>query len=529
MKFKSIIIIFSALSILLLVTCNDLDIRRLYKDHNEYLHSEHNSDYGKYVKVHLKNGDVLLLETPIGTTRDQKNLVGTGKYYNIYRNEIGSGKFSIVVDSIAIIESNTIPKHAITKFSAITIVAISNVALASYSYFNGDKANYGSCPTFYYNENDDLMYAEAEGFSSAIMPSLEYADIDALNNHKITDQNFSLTMKNEALETHCINELKILAYPRRENERIYQSLKDEFFVSDQIYPITKAVGNEGDITTVLDKNDRVERSSLADDKNMCSKEEIIIDFDNIKNSDDLGLLLNFRQSLMTTYLIYNTLAYMGDEVSDYMVNFEKNNQIINLLKNGIYKELGEIEIYLQNENNKWDFQGSFGEAGPIAFNKQILHFKNKVLKNNAKIKIVMNKGYWRLDYVALANLKQKVNPIEISPNECFYENKKNTEVFEYLNNGSNHLNTLPGDKYTFNFKLPQKNTDYELFLKSKGYYLEWIRQDWMKDKNIYKLNQLVLDPKTYLKNEIKNYKEYEKTMEAKFWNSKIKTKILSEK
>jgi hypothetical protein len=62
---------------------------------------------------------------------------------------------------------------------------------------------------------------------------------------------------------------------------------------------------------------------------------------------------------------------------------------------------------------------------------------------------------------------------------------------------------------------------------SKGYYLEWMRQHWLKDKNLIKLQQMVNNPYKFLKQEAKNYKQYETTMEQEFWNSKIDTKKYS--
>ena len=37
------------------------------------------------------------------------------------------------------------------------------------------------------NEKDNFHYADAEGFSNAIAPSMEYYDIDAINHQPISD------------------------------------------------------------------------------------------------------------------------------------------------------------------------------------------------------------------------------------------------------------------------------------------------------------------------------------------------------
>jgi hypothetical protein len=143
------------------------------------------------------------------------------------------------------------------------------------------------------------------------------------------------------------------------------------------------------------------------------------------------------------------------------------------------------------------------------------------------LKIILNKGLWRIDYVALTNIKEKVKPIEISPNSILNKKKIDNFALSAINNPDKYLISMPGSEYKFNFILPNTNTDYELFLYSKGYYLEWMREHWIKDKDLLKLNQMVNNPKKYLQEEAKNYKRYETTMEQEFWNSKIDTKTFS--
>jgi hypothetical protein len=93
-----------------------------------------------------------------------------------------------------------------------------------------------------------------------------------------------------------------------------------------------------------------------------------------------------------------------------------------------------------------------------------------------------------------------------------------------IQNPKKHLISMPGSEFKFNFTLPYPDKDYELFLYSKGYYLEWMRESWIKEKNLMKLKQMVDNPKKYLRAEAKSYKQYETTMEEEFWNSKIDTK-----
>ena len=45
------------------------------------------------------------------------------------------------------------------------------------------------------------------------------------------------------------------------------------------------------------------------------------------------------------------------------------------------------------------------------------------------------------------------------------------------------INAMPGDAATFDFELPEHPERYELFLSSRGYYLEWMRREWLAEEN----------------------------------------------
>lgn len=508
--------------------CKTYYFRSNYKDTNSLIHATNNIQTKPYLKAHLKNGDVCILRDSWIVDTITNVLTGTGTKYNFNRIKISEGSISIPIDSVAIFETNKkIKNPEAGRIAALSILAGLDV-IAGIICISNPKACFGSCPTFYINENDNFHYADAEGFSNAISPSLEYYDIDALDNKPLFQNTFSITMKNEALETHCVNDVKLLAYPRKKGERVYQSPTNDFYLCENNYTLTEASANEGDITTLLKNEDRQERFSFSDENNLSSKEEIFLTFNNVKNADKLGLVLNFRQTLMTTYFIYSAMGYMGDEVGDIFAKMEINKETKEKLKGGIKKELGNIDIYLWNaQKNDWELQNGVYETGPIAFNRQFIPLDHLSSSSKIKLKLVMNKGLWRIDYVALTNIKDKVKPIEITPTNILNKGKVDNTALLEIKNPEKYLISMPGSEYKFNFTLPSADTDYELFLYSKGYYLEWMREHWLKDKDLLKLKQMVDNPKKYLMVEAKNYKRYETTMEHEFWNSKIDTKTFS--
>jgi hypothetical protein len=520
--------IFFTLAVLIVITilqsCKPYNFRSNYNNTNSLIHGTKASQVKPFLKAHLKNGDVCILKDSWEIDTTLNIVSGDGIQYDYNRKPIYQGSISIPVDSVAIFETNTkITKPEADRITVLGIMAGVDAVLGLVCLIN-PKACFGSCPTFYINENDNFHYADAEAFTNAISPSMEYCDIDAINTLKISNNSFSITMKNEALETHCINDVKILAYPLEKNQRVYQSPDSKFYLCENSYGLSLASAKEGDVTSLLKNQDRKERYSLSDENNLNAKEEIYLTYNDVNNTENLGLILNFRQTLMTTFLFYNAMGYMGDNVGDVFYYLETNEKMRNNF-DSTTKELGGIECYVWNEKiNNWEKQAGIDETGPIAINRQLIPLNHTQLNSTVKIKLVLNKGLWRLDYASLTNIRNQVTPREFSPISIYNKDRFDHEALAKINSEKSYLISMPGSEYRFNFEIPGDNTDYDLFLCAKGYYLEWMRENWIGEKDLPKLKQMVLNPQKYLRDEAKNYKQYESTMEQEFWNSKIDTK-----
>ncbi len=515
--------------VLLFIACKKIYFRYNYNDLNSLVHSEKEIHERSFLKAHLKNGDIVIFNDEWNVDSTQSLLKGIATVYDYNRQKVDIGLIHVSIDSILIFETNKkLPNRESDRLAALGIQTAINV-ISGIICLTVPKACFGSCPTFYVHNGDYIQNADAEGFSNAISPSLEYFDIDALEGIKLVNGQFNLLMKNEALETHCIREVKILACPKNKEEKIYQTRNNEFLQCKNKYPISKANATNKDITDLVDSQDKNEWFSLADANNLNSREEIILDFNQIVDRENLGLVIHFRQSLMTTYFIYSGLGYMGDEVSDAFAKIESDKSVGSKLESGIAKELGDLDVYAWNEaNQSWEFQSGVYETGPIAINKQIIPLKSYCNVNNIKLKLVLNKGLWRIDYLGLTNIMKKVEPITLLPFQLDYEGIQEHKSLNHILDTTRHLISMPGDEYKFYFQVPNSmDQEYDYFLYSKGYYLEWMREHWLKDKDQVKLFDMVYRPSKYLKEEASSFKQYESQMESIFWNSKIDTKTVS--
>jgi hypothetical protein len=527
---KKILLLFSG--VMILQSCFDVKpttFRRTYKDANELIHSTPKLSTVPFLKAHMKDGSVYILSDTWTQDTITGNITGNGKHFDFNRRLMKEGVFEIPYDSLALFETNNQLQNMDEEFSStLRALTVTNLIVTTICITN-PKVCFGSCPTFYLCPTENVHYSAAEGFSNAIAPSLEYADIDALGNVNVGNEPFQLTMKNEALETHCVNSIGVYAVPVEHGYRTCHTNHDEFYrCSREVMPF-KAVAAEGTILRQVAYDDKLERFSVSDSFNMASKEEIFLDYhlpDQTANS--VGMLLDFRQSIMTTFLIYNAIAYMGDEVGDVFARMENGENLSERLKNGIQKELGGIEVYLKNnKSQKWELQGTFYETGPIAINSQLIPFSKQNLSGTVSVKLRLNKGLWRIDRAALAVIDKKVEPVKYTPTRVLRNGEIDVKAISQLSDANRHLISEPGDVYTLFFDSIPAQSEMDLFLRSEGYYWEWMRDYWLKEKNMTELRKMILRPAAYLRQQAKSYKQYENQIEEEFWNSRIEGKIFT--
>ncbi|WP_242134531.1 hypothetical protein [Aestuariivivens marinum] len=496
------------------------DFRQTYNGFNDSIHK--NLYEVPFFKVHLKNGDVSLLsDWSLNAAKD--SISGNGKLFDFNRNELREGPLAHSIDDIAIIETNQLEAIKSTdkdKISTLAVLTGVNLILDVVCITN-PKACFGSCPTFYTTESNSVHDAKAEGFSSAISPALEKMDMDALNTRSKGGE-FFLTMKNEAFETHMVNELVLTAVPKKSHEFVFQDRRHTFYKSDYILSPSSATVSGTDILNAISEMDNREFFSHTDRDDLTKKEAIYLNFEGVQDQQQ-GLVINFRQSLLTTFLLYNGLSYMGDEVGDYFTKIETNTAVKKRLSNP-FKLLGNIKLFVwDSKKEQWVFFDALYETGPISKNLVIAPIpKDLPHDGTLKLKIELTKGLWRLDYLALSAIQEEPLALEIRPSKVMTIKGAPVSLNRVLSDDENYLVSFPGNEFVFKFDLPElKHQDaYELFLSSKGYYLEWIRANWLMDKNTSKLEKMLSnDPDTWkaLANE---YKEVEHEMERVFWNSK---------
>jgi len=467
-----------------------------------------------YLKAHLRSGSVYILhDWRVETATAQ--VVGSGRLLSPDRVATDSGAFSFPTDSVALFETNVLKTSGATK--ALTVMAGVTAAVAGLCLAD-PKTCFGSCPTFYFADGNDTTL-QAEGFSASIAPALEATDLDALDRARPQGRHFTLRMTNEALETHVVRYAHVLAAPRQEGGRVFVTPDGTFRQSGPPVAPVRCDAREGDCTAPISARDGLERVSLADSTDLAARETIDLEFP-AAPPGELGVVLTSRQSLMTTYILYQQLAWLGSRASGALARLGASQPATSPGRPTIGTTLGRIEVLVPGVDGSWEVAGASGETGPLASDTKMIPIPRPPEGTPVRIRLRLTQGLWRIDQAGLVALGPPVIPTRLLPATVRQDGRPDATALALLTDTVRTLVTMPGDRYEISYRLPAAPEGLELFLEVRGYYLEWMRREWMAEENPLRAAGLMLDPAGALRALAADYKRAEPGMEAMFWRSR---------
>ncbi len=467
-----------------------------------------------YLKAHLRSGYVYVLSA--WQVDSQTNAIeGEGELLDVSRVRLDSGRFRLPVDSVALFETNVLRRSGAT--TALTVMAGVTAAVAGFCA-TSPKTCFGSCPTFYTPDSAGVERLQAEGFSASIAPALEATDVDMLYHVRPRGRDLTLLLTNEALETHVVRFANLLAAPRPEGGRVFPTPEGTFWAATALTPPARCAAAEGDCRVAVQAADGLERSSLADSTDLAAREMIALEFDRVPPGRS-GLVITARQSLMTTFLVYQALAYLGSDAARWLASLETGGPAAREQARGLGRALGRMEVLVSDAAGGWTPVGSVGETGPLAADTKVVPLP-PADSGSRHLRLRLTRGLWRLDYVALATLGDSVRPARIAPARVRRAGRDAPAAREALLDSTRALTTLPGDVYELVYRLPPHPDRLELFLEARGYYLEWMRREWSPEQNPLLALRLAVDPAGALRALAPAYKRLEPQMERLFWNSR---------
>ncbi len=467
------------------------------------------------VKLHLMSGELYALDAWHFELADSV-IVGSGALHGIDRQVLSHGTFSVPMDSVIFAETNEprsvapfgIPLLAVwsTVWGALTVGCVAD-----------PKSCFGSCPTFYL---DDVSTDRplAEGFSSSIAKVLEERDVDALGVSRPGGVRVDVRMTNEALETHAVRYVKLLAVPKPAHAEILATAEGDFYRASGTLRAVRCQSPQGDCLGDLLYRDSLEYRSLTDSTDLGIRETVELVFPAAVGN--VGLVLEARQTFVSTFLLYQMMAYMGSEAATWLATLERGDPFSRRAAWRMANIVGSIEVSIAVDSGPWHAIGSFSEAGPIATDVQLVPFTLPPASDSVRVRLRMARGSWRVGYVGLVTAST-TSATALDPFEVRRLKGETGEEREVLHDANRYLFTHPGDEYRLSFMLPSHADQYELFLESRGYYYEWMREEWLAEEDPAMVAMMLTHPEAALKALAGEYKRREADFEVNFWNSRF--------
>jgi len=122
--------------------------------------------------------------------------------------------------------------------------------------------------------------------------------------------------------------------------------------------------------------------------------------------------------------------------------------------------------------------------------------------------------------VALAELGDRVAPVRVPLARIATRAGDAALARRWVAGQAPQLVTMPGDEHRLEYDLPADAQDLELFIEARGYYLEWMRQQWLAEESDYRMLKLFKWPSAALRDMAPAYKKIEPRIEAMFWESR---------
>jgi hypothetical protein len=464
------------------------------------------------LKAHMLDGQVYVLNDWNVTA---ERVSGDGQLFGVDRALEKTGLFEFPIDSVAIFETNRLHSYP-PAVAALSVLTVASVGLAIYCAA-AEKVCFGSCPTFYV-EGDAPAELQAEGFSASVSPVLEATDLDALYRADLSGDELRLRMTNEALETHVVRHVDVLAASRPEDGRTFATRSGELWQATQLIEASSCAAEEGDCRADIAAFDGVERYSLADSADLSAREYVELEFPGMP-AGEIGIVIAARQTLMSTYLFYQGLAFMGTSAGHWLAALERGGSALKARAGGIGQVLGRVEVMVEDGSGDWVVAGDVGETGPLVTDVQLVRI-GRLNGEPLSIRLRLTRGLWRLDWIAAAALDGPAAAQRLSPKLVLRDGVQDDEVLKRVVDRDAKLVTLPGDVYTFVYALPADGAELELFVETRGYYLEWMREEWLADEDPARASLMFLDPQAALRALAPRFKQIEPRMEELFWSSR---------
>ena len=435
------------------------------------------------VKAHLLDASTIVYRNGVTVARD--TVRGPGERFDLTLGR-GTPVTRVPLDSVLAMESFTTEFNHGRTFLYSTIATAAaiggGIALACIA----DPKCFGSCPTIY-ADSAGVPVLEAEGFSGSISPLLEARDVDRLRAAADSAGRVRLEVWNEALETHFINHLELLAVDHA---------PDEFVLPDERgRPL--AVSGEQTLGSVTDRSGRsLETTFARTDGDVFSSiagritgatasdlfDHIDVTLPAPRGTDSAAVVLRVRSSLLNTLVFYDhMLARPGARSLDWISNeMTRLDRVAELGR--WYREYFGINVSV-HDGTDYRAAAKFSDYGPIAW-RDVALVVPVPRGDSLRIRLTFLTDQWRIDRLAVApHVRRPAAAVVPVASVTASDGALQQDALTALRSADEHyLKTTPRQRFTVTFdagRTTVAGARRTFLLASQGYYIEWVRGSWM--------------------------------------------------
>jgi hypothetical protein len=454
---------------------------------------------------------------PGGFSIRSDSLAGTGTAYDL---ALAARPFEgrIPLDSVLAVESY---REATDVFFTLLTTALATAGGAAIAAVAA-VAIFGSCPTFYAAGTDGLVL-QSEGFSYSIAPLLEGKDFDRIDVSAGPDGTATLELRNEALETHYLNEIKLLAVRHGPGQAAYPGVLEEILVVDNERPAASARDlSGGDHTAQVSGADGAwfetssARLSKVDSTDLTDRLYLAWP---APSTDRAALVLRMRNSLLSTVLFYDAmLAKQGARSVDWLASDVNQIGPALELRDFFRRHMG-VRVAVRS-GTEWLDAGRLPDVGPIAWEEVAIEVPVHEA-DSVRMRLEFVADGWRFDRIALGSLIDRPEPDDIPLRQIasadFGPDDGARDRLSAADDS--YLVTGPGMRFDLTFDAPKVSdgtTSY--ILVTQGYYTEWVRGSWIRENPVP--GELVLSDGT-LSDVIRDWAGRRREFERQFFETRI--------
>jgi hypothetical protein len=445
-------------------------------------------------KVFLADASVVLF--PKGYTLRHDTLEGLGHRLlatstvrEVAAEQLPLKRMSIPIDSAL----------ALTYFQGVTTTgrALASVLLgvtggvltptALYCLSN-PKACFGSCPTVYTSDGENWNY-EAELFSYSVSTLLESRDLDRIAQPVPSDGRLNVRIANEALESHFINLFRLVAVRHPQGTQVFPTTDGEVVAVRELHPPVSVQNSEG--VDVLPHVGGWDDDPYRSDTAMVRQVETGRTSDWIdlrvrapENARSVTMVLRLKNTLLSTVLFYGVvLGSQGIQAIEWTQRMNTDPLYASQFR-AVYSAFSGIRIQALRHGS-WDPVASIHDVGPVGWKSVAARIPLEG-ERDLTVRLEFFPDNIMIDYVGFAFQGDEAIPVsaaEVEPVGLYDRGgAARPDVLSLIKcDDGTYLETDPGDTYRITYDIaPAGNEATTLFVRSKGYYTEWVRGEWVR-------------------------------------------------